>query len=401
MNQSLPIQISNTDDIDNDAVQGNDIVDALAAIPAQGSVDRLRRAREQVRTATQASFEALFEPAQSDGLTLAERELVALRVAFLQEDEALAGFHRERAQARGASAGLLFAAEQLLANPQAERRWHALLRFADRLTLDPGAAHAGDLQVLQQAGLSARDIVTLAQLIAFSNYQVRLLAGLRALKSRRVQAVRLPASAQVLLAGHHPAPERRRVPVTFTLEALAWASWLPTVDPAQASAEQMAVLDESNAAARSSPYYLTLVHNAPVLRQRSRLFNAIMYGQGGLPRADRELTTLGVSLVNGCPYCASVHGRLFAQLSKEPQVAQALFDDGVNVALAPRRRALIDLAVALSANPPGPLQGRIAAARAAGLDDEQILDAIHCAAIFAWANRLMQTLGEPSASADR
>jgi alkylhydroperoxidase family enzyme len=32
------------------------------------------------------------------------------------------------------------------------------------------------------------------------------------------------------------------------------------------------------------------------------------------------------------------------------------------------------------------------------LDDEQLLDAVHAAAIFAWANRLMQTLGEPVAA---
>jgi uncharacterized protein YciW len=34
---------------------------------------------------------------------------------------------------------------------------------------------------LQAAGLSDKDVVTLGQLIAYLNYQVRLLAGLRAL----------------------------------------------------------------------------------------------------------------------------------------------------------------------------------------------------------------------------
>jgi uncharacterized peroxidase-related enzyme len=174
---------------------------------------------------------------------------------------------------------------------------------------------------------------------------------------------------------------------------------LPTVDVRQADAQQLLVLDESNASARTSPYYLTLVHNPAVLRQRSKLFNAIMYAPGGLPRAERELTTLGVSLVNGCPYCASVHARLFAQLTKEPQVIAALFESGVNAALTARRRALVDLAVNLSDNPPTVPTVQVQTLRALGLDDLQLLDAIHAAAIFAWANRLMQTLGEPVAPA--
>jgi uncharacterized protein YciW len=51
----------------------------------------------------------------------------------------------------------------------------------DRLTQEPRAADEGDIQALQAAGLGARDIVTIAQLIAFLSFQVRLLAGLRVL----------------------------------------------------------------------------------------------------------------------------------------------------------------------------------------------------------------------------
>jgi alkylhydroperoxidase family enzyme len=34
--------------------------------------------------------------------------------------------------------------------------------------------------------------------------------------------------------------------------------------------------------------------------------------------------------------------------------------------------------------------------REAGLSDDEILDLIHSIAIFAWANRLMLNLGEPT-----
>jgi uncharacterized peroxidase-related enzyme len=181
----------------------------------------------------------------------------------------------------------------------------------------------------------------------------------------------------------------------FTLQELQWTSWLATVDVATATPEQLAVLDASTATARSSPYYLTLLHDVDALRERSRLFNAVMYGQGGLPRAERELATVAVSRINGCPYCASVHARLYAQLAKDADTVQRLLDEGVQASLPPRLRALVDYAIALTETPPAAGPKELAALRLVGFGEAEILDATHAIAMFAWANRLMQTLGEP------
>jgi CMD domain protein len=374
-----------------------DVVDLLAALEPNSRIAQLRQLNDAARRATQGSFEALFEPEGYGGLARAERELVALRVAVLQHDAPLAAFHRERARSQRANAALLHGTERR-ADPVGGDRWAEVLRFVDRLTLEPALARASHLKALHRYGLVARDVVTLAQLVAFTNYEVRLLAGLRALAALEPSDAAWVTTDTTLQRGSHAPTKQPPAASGFTLEPLDWAAWLPTLDLTQANAEQLAVLDESHAAARSSPYYLTLIHEPAVLRQRSRLFNAIMYRPGGLPRAERELTTVAVSIVNGCPYCASVHARLFAQLSKAPEAVQALFDEGLNVALSPRRRALVDLGAALSANPPAPLEERLLALRAVGLNDEQLLDAVNAAAIFAWANRLMQTLGEPVAT---
>jgi uncharacterized peroxidase-related enzyme len=183
--------------------------------------------------------------------------------------------------------------------------------------------------------------------------------------------------------------------IGFTLDELAWRSWVETVTLDSATPEQMAVLDESHPKAKTSPYYLLLVQEPEVLRQRSRLFNAIMYGPRGLPRAERELASVAESRINGCPYCASVHSRLFAQLTKQPEVMQRIFDEGVDTPLEPRRRAIVDYAVALTATPPAAKPEHVTGLRDAGLSDAEILDVTQVVAMFAWANRLMQTLGEP------
>jgi len=182
----------------------------------------------------------------------------------------------------------------------------------------------------------------------------------------------------------------------FTTNELDWSSWLTPVDVTAATPEQIAVLEESNSRAKTSQYYLTLVHDTEVLRQRSRLFNAVMYGRDGLSRPERELSTVAVSRINGCPYCASVHSRLYNQLSKKPEIIQTIFDKGVDDADLPdRERALVDYAAKLTRHATSMSVEDLEPLRAVGMSDLEILDATYAIAMFAWANRLMQTLGEP------
>lgn len=182
----------------------------------------------------------------------------------------------------------------------------------------------------------------------------------------------------------------------FTSEPVAWRAWLDPITLDAATPEQIAVLEESTPTAKSSPYYLLLVQDVDVLRERSRLYNAIMYGPRGLPRADRELAAVAVSRVNGCVYCASVHIQRYIQLTKQPEVMQRLIDEGVETALPPRERTIVDFAVKLTRTPTALTAADLAPLRQLGLNDQEILDLTHATAMFAWANRLMQTLGEPT-----
>ena len=65
-------------------------------------------------------------------------------------------------------------------------------------------------------------------------------------------------------------------------------------------------------------YSLVLAHDPEALSERSPLYNGIMFGAKGLPRADRELGAVAASRINGCAYCASVHALRFTQLTREP-----------------------------------------------------------------------------------
>lgn len=185
----------------------------------------------------------------------------------------------------------------------------------------------------------------------------------------------------------------------FTDESLEWRSWLEPLRLADASPLQLEVLDESHAQSRTSPYYLTLAHQPLMLRHRSAAYNAIMYAPGGLPRAERELGAMVVSVTNGCVYCTSVHAQRFEQLARRSDTVEQVFDDPWTAGTNERERAVAAFAVALTLRPDALGPADIAPLRELGMSDEEIIDLIHAVAIFGWANRLMQNLGEP-ASAD-
>jgi uncharacterized peroxidase-related enzyme len=183
----------------------------------------------------------------------------------------------------------------------------------------------------------------------------------------------------------------------FTAKPPRWRPYITPVDLKQASAEQLDALKVTPSNTKVSDYVLVLAHDPESLSHRTPLFNAIMYGEQGLPRAERELGAVGSSVVNRCVYCAAVHANRFISLAKQPEVIEQIFKDGENVKLEPRQQAIFDFATRLSHTPPRADADDIAALKQVGMSELEIVDLTLSIAIFGWANRLMHTLGEPVA----
>ena len=181
----------------------------------------------------------------------------------------------------------------------------------------------------------------------------------------------------------------------FTNATLGWDAWLDVVALDAATPGQIKVLEESHPKAKESDYYLFLVHQPEILRQRSDAFNAIMYAPGGLPRAERELASTVVSRINGCVYCASVHAQRFEQLAKRDDAIREVFEDPATAGTTDRERAIVRFSIDLTVAPDSVGAPDIQRLKGVGLTDAEILDLMHSIAIFAWANRLMLNLGEP------
>jgi uncharacterized protein YciW len=116
--------------------------------------------RADLMAASQRSEAAVVTPHDPGGLSHAQRRALASRIAERNGDAALAAH---------------YAGGDVPPDP----RWVAILRHADLLTEHPKDATRVDIEALKEAGVAEADIVRLSQLVAFVNYQVRVIAGLR------------------------------------------------------------------------------------------------------------------------------------------------------------------------------------------------------------------------------
>lgn len=180
----------------------------------------------------------------------------------------------------------------------------------------------------------------------------------------------------------------------FTHGELAWKPWVMPLDINAATPEQLSALKITPSNRAVGAYSLVLAHDPEALNARSPLYNGIMFGAKGLPRAERELGAVTASRINGCAYCASVHALRFSQLARQPEVMELIQRDGVEAKLEPRLQAIVDYAAKLTRDCAAITPADAAPLREQGLSDLEILDLTYAVAMFAWANRLMQTLGE-------
>ena len=174
--------------------------------------------------------------------------------------------------------------------------------------------------------------------------------------------------------------------------------WQPRVIPLElenASDEQLNAMKVTVSNTKIGEYTLVLALDPETLQQRTPLFNGIMYGRGGLSRAETELGAVAASVVNRCIYCAAVHADRYNQLTKDESVINSVFAEGENTELDERPKAILKFAAQLSNCPSDATKADTKRLADNGLNMGEILDLVLSASLFGWANRLMHVLGDP------
>ena len=138
--------------------------------------------RAQIMGLSQASYDAVLMPRDTGGVSHAERAALAARMAGWNADPALIAHYRALLAQAGETPNLAdIATGEPVASLPVEPRLAAVIRHVDLLTRQTRDASKADIAALLAAGVTEPDIVRLAELAAFVNYQARVITGLRLL----------------------------------------------------------------------------------------------------------------------------------------------------------------------------------------------------------------------------
>ena len=190
-----------------------DVIDALVGITPGSALDAIRARRPEARTHAQASYRALFAPADPGTVSAQERFALGSFVAGLHGQTAIADFYGGRLADSGAPPALRDAVAAAVKEAAARGpfgsfpagplspentsgpvyrvgadarralgpRLATAFEHMHLLVFHPRDAQPPALQALLDAGWSTTDIVTLSQIAAFLSFQIRVVAGLTTL----------------------------------------------------------------------------------------------------------------------------------------------------------------------------------------------------------------------------
>ena len=128
---------------------------------------------------------------------------------------------------------------------------------------------------------------------------------------------------------------------------------------------------------------------APLLQ----FIEAVMAGESGLSKADREMIAAHVSKLNGCDFCLGAHKWTLAAMDIDAHAIAAIEAGPDDPNLDDRLRPILRFAAKLTLSPETVGQADIEALRSEGWSEQTIEDAINVVALFNYVNRLVDGFG--------
>lgn len=169
--------------------------------------------------------------------------------------------------------------------------------------------------------------------------------------------------------------------------------WIRVIEPEQAEGRLREVYEETlKKRGRLAAIHKIHSLNPESLTAHMGLYMTLLFGRSPLERRSRELIAVAVSRANGCAYCVTHHSEALARYEKDPARLEAArsgrWDD-----FPPAEAALCRFAEKLTLTPSASTAEDVEALKAAGHDDQAVLDAAQITAYFNFVNRLVLGLG--------
>ena len=134
--------------------------------------------------------------------------------------------------------------------------------------------------------------------------------------------------------------------------------------------------------------FLALAHRPNECRAFFDYHDALMFRDGGLSKAEREMIVVSTSGANDCQYCVVAHGAILRIYAKDPLVADQVAINFRKADITDRQRAMLAFAEKVALNSAALEEADYEAVRRHGFDDEDIWDIGAIAAFFALSNRM-------------
>lgn len=157
-----------------------DVIDAVLGLHKFPHVLELREQRAKMKHLTQTSYIAAIRPAEPRNFSYGMRAALAARMAGLWKSTELRAHYVDLLKDEATE--LRSVADPAFTPDDSNIRLATIVSHVDLVTLSPKEATRANIERLKAAGLDDADIVTLAGIIAFVNYQVLVVAGLKMLR---------------------------------------------------------------------------------------------------------------------------------------------------------------------------------------------------------------------------
>ena len=120
----------------------------------------------------------------------------------------------------------------------------------------------------------------------------------------------------------------------------------------------------------------------------TKLYNALMLGESGLTKLEREMIAVTVSSENHCFYCLVAHGSAVRELSKDPQLGERIAANFRSAELPKKQEELLNFTKKLTKDPSEIGENDRKKLRDVGYTDRDIWDISAIVGFFNMTNRL-------------
>ncbi len=120
----------------------------------------------------------------------------------------------------------------------------------------------------------------------------------------------------------------------------------------------------------------------------TKLYNALMLGDSGLTKLEREMIAVTVSSENHCFYCLVAHGSAVRQLSNDPQLGERIAANFKSAELPKKQVELLNFTKKLTKDPSEIGENDRKKLRDVGYTDRDIWDISAIVGLFNMTNRL-------------